>query len=185
MFDVWMRLLQAVEGSVLWLYCKAERTKHNLLARAAERGIAAERIVFAGAIPFELYLSRMTCADLFLDTFPYAAGATCNDALWVGLPVLTCVGETYVSRMAGSMLTTLGLDELVTTSLGDYERTALRLATDSGALADLRARLAAGRATSALFDIERFTRHLESAYARMMEIAVEGAAPTSFDISPT
>ena len=185
MFDIWMRLLHAVAGSVLWLYCKADRTKANLLARAAERGIAAERIVFAGALPFDLYLSRMTCADLFLDTFPYAAGATCNDALWVGLPVLTCVGETYVSRMAGSLLSTLGLDELVTNSLDDYERTALWLATDAGALDAVRVKLVAGRAASPLFDMERFTRHLESAYAGMMETAAGGAAPISFDVTST
>ena len=181
-FDVWMRLLQAVEGSVLWLYCKADRAKHNLLARAAARGIAAERIVFAGALPYDLYLSRMTCADLFLDTFPYAAGATCNDALWVGLPVLTCVGETYVSRMAGSLLTTLGLDTLVTDSLDAYERTALRLACDPAAMHGLRERLAAGRTSSRLFDMEAFTTSLETAFRRMAAGASEGAAPAAFDV---
>ena len=181
-FDVWMRLLHAVEGSVLWLYCKAERTKGNLLARAAERGIAAERIVFAHALPFDLYLARMTCADLFLDTFPYAAGATCNDALWVGLPVLTCVGETYVSRMAGSMLTTLGLDELVTTTLDDYERTALRLAREPDAMIELRDKLAAARASSPLFDMNAFTMSLEKAYELMLASATEGASPVAFDV---
>ena len=132
-----------------------------------------------------MYLSRMTCADLFLDTHPYAAGATCNDALWVGLPVLTCVGETYVSRMAGSLLTTLGLDELVTNSLGDYERTALRLATEDGALDALRAKLAAGRDASPLFEMGRFTTALEAAFARMLERHVAGEAPAAFEIEDT
>ncbi len=182
-FDTWMRLLWAVDGSVLWLYCKAERAKANLLARAAERGIAPERIVFAAALPFELYLTRMACADLFLDTHPYAAGATCNDALWVGLPVVTCIGETYVSRMAGSLLSTLGLDELVTTSLDDYERTALRLSTEPGAIDTVRSKLAAARMASPLFDMQRFTANLESAYAGMIEAAAAGIGPVSFDVA--
>ena len=124
----------------------------------------------------------MTCADLFLDTFPYASGATCNDALWVGLPVLTCVGETYVSRMAGSLLSTLGLDELVTDSLDAYERTALRLACEPDAMRALRERLAAGRTSSRLFDMETFTTSLETAYARMMACALGGDAPAAFDV---
>ena len=181
-FDTWMRLLQAVEGSVLWLYCKAERAKANLLARAAERGIAPERIVFAGALPFELYLTRMACADLFLDTHPYAAGATCNDALWVGLPVVTCVGETYVSRMAGSLLSTLGLDELVTTSLDDYERTALRLATEPGGTDTVRSKLAAARMASPLFDMQSFTKSLETAFAKMADRALAGAECIAIDV---
>ena len=181
-FGVWMRLLHAVEGSVLWLYCNAERTKGNLLARAAELGIGAERIIFVGALPFDLYLARMTCADLFLDTFPYAAGATCNDALWIGLPVVTCVGETYVSRMAGSLLTTLGLDELVTTSLDAYERTALRLACDANELRVLREKLAAAQASSPLFDMKAFTISLETAYGRMIASVLAGGAPTTIDI---
>ena len=183
-FDVWMRLLGGVEGSVLWLYCKAERTKRNLLARAAARGIEPARIVFAGALPFDMYLTRMACADLFLDTHPYAAGATANDALWVGLPVVTCVGETYVSRMAGSLLTTLGLDELVAASLGDYERTALRLATDTGAIEALRTKLATARAESPLFDMQSFTKSLESAYAAMVSRAAGGRDPAAFDLDP-
>ncbi|VVB43180.1 hypothetical protein RHAL1_00593 [Beijerinckiaceae bacterium RH AL1] len=182
MFDVWMRLLHAVDGSVLWLYCKADRAKRNLLARAAERGIAPERIVFAPALAFEPYLTRMTLADLFLDTHPYAAGATCNDVLWVGVPVVTCVGETYVSRMAGSLLSTLGLDDLVTTSLEAYERIALRLARDPEALRAVRDRLAAARADSPLFDMPRFTRHLEAAYAGMAATASDGREPAAFDV---
>ena len=183
-FAIWMRLLHAIEGSVLWLFCKAEKTKVNLLAEAERAGIPAERIIFAGHAPFDLYLARMVRADLFLDTFPYAAGATCNDALWAGLPVLTCVGETYVSRMAGSLLSTMGLDELVTRSLADYERVALDLATDTGKLKRLRDRLAAERNSGPLFDMARFTVSLETAYDRMAGIAAAGGAPAGFDVAP-
>ena len=182
-FDTWMRLLHAVDGSVLWLYCKAEKAKRNLLARAIEQGIDADRIVFAGAGPFEIYLTRMTCADLFLDTFPYAAGATCNDALWVGLPVLTRVGETYVSRMAGSLLATLGLPELITETLEAYEATALRLATDPEALNRLKERLHAARDESPLFDMRRFTAALETAYSTMAAASADGVAPATFDVA--
>ena len=180
-FDTWMRVLEAVDGSVLWLYARTEKAKANMLDRARHRGIAAERLIFAGAVPFETYLSRMTCADLFLDTFPYAAGATCNDALWVGLPVLTCVGETYVSRMGGSLLTTLGLPDLVTDTLEAYEREAIALARDPERIRALRERLANARATSTLFDMPAFAVSLENAYARMAREARSGRAPAAFD----
>ena len=126
-----------------------------------------------------MYLTRMACADLFLDTHPYAAGATCNDALWVGLPVVTCVGETYVSRMAGSLLSTLGLDELVTTSLDAYERIAFRLATEAGAIDVVRSKLAAARTASPLFDMQSFTKSLETAFAKMVDRALTGAEPVA------
>ena len=181
-FDTWMRVLAAVEGSVLWLYARTEKAKANMRDRAKRRGIAGERLIFAGAVPFATYLGRMTCADLFLDTFPYAAGATCNDALWVGLPVLTCVGETYVSRMGGSLLTTLGMPDLVTGTLEDYEREAIALARDPERMLALRERLARARATSALFDMPAFAASLEKAYARMARGARSGEAPVAFDV---
>ncbi len=181
-FDTWMRVLGAVEGSVLWLYARTEKAKANMLDRARRRGIAGDRLIFAGAVPFASYLGRMTCADLFLDTFPYAAGATCNDALWIGLPVLTRVGETYVSRMGGSLLTALGMPDLVTETLGDYEREAIALARDPERMRALRERLARARATSALFDMPAFAASLETAYARMAREARSGRAPAAFDV---
>ena len=175
MFDLWMRLLRRVEGSVLWLYCKTPRTMANLRERAEACGVDPQRIVFASVAHFDVYLSRLRLADLFLDSFPYNAGATCNDALFMGLPVLTLAGETYVSRMAGSLLTAVGLPELITSSPEDYEALAFRLATEPDFSAGLRQRLAGARDTSALFDMARFTRNLEAAFGQMYDQRV-GAA---------
>ena len=131
------------------------------------------------------YLARLRLADLFLDTLPYNAGATANDALWAGLPVLTCAGETYVGRMAGALLMAAGLPELVTTSLETYTARALQLATEPGRLAGLRQRLARNRSTMPLFEIERYTRDLEAAYTQMWEIWTAGRAPIAFSILPS
>jgi protein O-GlcNAc transferase len=180
-FDIWMRLLKAVPGSVLWLYTTNDLVKENLRHEASVRGVAAERVVFAQPAPMPEYLARLGLADLFLDTLPYNAGATANDALWAGLPLLTCAGGTYVGRMAGAVLTAAGLPELITTSLEAYESLALRLATEPGLLAGLRQKLTRNRSTVPLFDTARFTRNLEMAYRRMWEIwrAGEPAAPIS------
>ena len=127
----------------------------QLAPEAQARGVAADRLVFAPRLPAAEHLARHRLADLFLDTFPYNAHTTASDALWAGCPLLTIAGETFASRVAGSLLTTLGLPELITTGLDDYEALALRLATDTKQLADLRARLQANRATSALFNGEQ------------------------------
>ena len=142
-----------VEHIILWLYCKSPATKENLLRRAELRGISDDRIVFASFAAMDVYLSRLSLADLFLDSFPRNAGATCNDALWAGLPVLTCGGETYVSRMAGSLLTALRLPELITHSLEEYETMAVKLAAQPGELKSIRQRLTANRDLSPLFDM--------------------------------
>jgi protein O-GlcNAc transferase len=184
MFDTWMRLLLRVENSVLWLYCKSQQTIENLNRRAQAHGVPANRIIFASVAQFDLYLARLRQADLFLDSAPYNAGATCNDALWVGLPVLTCAGETYVSRMAGSLLTAAGLPELVTYSLADYEALAFRLATEPGLLRDLQHRLIRGRATAPLFDMARFTANLEHAYREMQDIRLAGETPRFIAVEP-
>jgi predicted O-linked N-acetylglucosamine transferase (SPINDLY family) len=140
-FNVWMRLLRAVPGSVLWLVAANPLVIDNLRCEAVRRGVAAERLVFAAPTGRPQYLRRLALADLFLDTFPYNAGATASDALWAGLPVLTCSGETYLGRMTGALLTAAELPQLITTSLEAYERLALRLATEPGLLAGLRQRL--------------------------------------------
>lgn len=183
-FAVWLRLLHAVPGSLLWIYATLDATKANLRARAREFGIAEERIVFAGNIPYEMYLTRMTCADLFLDTHPYGAGATANDALWAGLPIVTCIGETYVSRMSASLLTTMGLEELIHDTIESYEACALRLARDPQALRALREKLSTAKAGSPLFDMARFTHDLEAAYIDMAERSARGEQPRSFDVLP-
>jgi protein O-GlcNAc transferase len=165
--DVWMRLLAAAEGSVLWLLESNPLATANLRREAKARGIAADRLIFAPMLPNPEHLARFAIADLFLDTLPYNAHTVASDALWGGCPVLTCSGETFPSRVAGSLLRAVGLPELVTTSLAEYETLALQLAGDRDRLLGLRERLRQNRLTFPLFDSRQFTRHLEEAYAAM------------------
>lgn len=179
-FDVWMRLLNAVPGSVLWLLESREFVKDNLRREAQRRGVAADRLVFMPPLPLPEFLARFGLADLFIDTLPYNAHTTANDALWCGLPVLTCVGTTFAGRVAGSLLQAIGLPELVTNSLEEYEQLALRLATEPSLLAEIRAKLARNRPTAPLFDMARFTRAIEAAYRRMWERWCSGKEPQAF-----
>ena len=180
-FDVWMRLLVAVEGSVLWLAEAAAPASANLRREAAARGVAPERLIFAPYLEsVEAHLARLALADLFLDTLPCNAHTTAADALWAGLSVLTCAGTTFAGRVAASLLHAAGLPELVTHSIADYEALALRLARDPGALQGLRAKLARNRESSVLFDTARFTRNLEAAYREMVERRARGAPMESF-----
>ncbi|HJU15227.1 MAG TPA: tetratricopeptide repeat protein, partial [Stellaceae bacterium] len=181
-FDVWMRLLHAVPGSVLWLLEPNRLVASNLAREAEARGIASTRLVFAPRLPLPEHLARHRLADLFLDTLPYNAHTTASDALWAGLPVLTCAGDTFAGRVGGSLLQAVGLGELVTASLEDYEALALRLAGDAGMLTRLRARLAQNRQTFPLFDTERLTRNLEAAYLRMHQIRKAGGSPMAFSV---
>jgi protein O-GlcNAc transferase len=183
-FDIWLRLLQKVEGSVLWLLESNAAAAANLRQEAARRGIAPERLVFAGFAEPEDHLARQQLADLFLDTLPFNAHTTASDALWAGLPVLTCVGETFPGRVAASVLHAAGLPELITHSLVEYETLALKLATTPDLLAALKARLARTRLTCALFDTERFCRHIETAFAAMRERHRLGEPPASFAVVP-
>jgi predicted O-linked N-acetylglucosamine transferase (SPINDLY family) len=170
LFDIWMRLLQSVDKSVLWLSSMNAAAARNLAVEAQKRGVDPNRLIFAQFVPrVEDHLARLGVADLFLDTLPYNAHATAGDALFAGLPVLTCKGETFAGRVAASLLHATGLPELVTQSLDAYEALALRLASDPDMLANLKARLAQNRNTHPLFDTARFTRHLEAAYVHMWE----------------
>ena len=180
MFDVWMELLKAVPESVLWLLEGNRFAPANLRREAGARGVAVERLVFAPRMPLPEHLARHRVADLFLDTFPVNAHTTASDALWAGCPVLTMAGETFVSRVAGSLLRTIGLSELVTRSLDEYRALALRLAGDADLLGRLRAHLEANRDTSRLFDASRFARSIEEAYLTMREIYASGRQPRSF-----
>ena len=139
----------------------------NLQAEAARRGVAPERLVFAPRVPIGQHLARYAAADLFLDTFPYNAHTTASDALWADLPLLTCEGDTFASRVAASALTAAGVPELITHSLGEYQHIAATLAHDPAQLAGIRARLRSGRDTEPLFDTVRYTRNIESAYQQM------------------
>ncbi len=182
MFDVWMRLLQRCEGSVLWLQGGEAAVGENLRREARDRGIEPTRLVFARRLPYAEHLARYRLADLFLDTLPFNGGATVSDALWAGLPVLTCTGEAMAARMAGSLLHAACLPELVTNSVADYEAQALALALAPQRLAVLKSTLARGRDVCALFDTDRFRRHLEAAYIAMWERARRGEAPAGFAV---
>src|SRR5215468_3467951 len=181
-FSVWIRLLHAVEGSVLWLFRDDESAERNLRKEAQARGIDPARLVFAGRLPLEDHLARHRLADLFLDTLPYNAHTTASDALWVGLPVLTCMGNAFAGRVAASLLNAIGLPELVTHSIEDYETLALRLAKDPSLLEGYRNRLATNRLTHPLFDIDRFRHHIEAAYLQMWGIWQRGEQPRSFAV---
>jgi predicted O-linked N-acetylglucosamine transferase (SPINDLY family) len=184
MFDIWMRLLHRVEGSVLWLTQAVEGSEVNLRKEAAARGIDPLRLVFAKPILIDQYLARHRFADLFLDTLPYNAHATASHALWAGLPVLTCCGESFAGRVATSLLHAIGLPELVTYSLDEYEALALRLAADGSLLRGLRERLKQNRLRFPLFDTDRFCRHIEAAYITMWQYWQRGESPQSFRVEP-
>jgi predicted O-linked N-acetylglucosamine transferase (SPINDLY family) len=162
-FAIWMRLLAQVPDSILWLLASDDDATANLRREAAAAGIDPARLVFAPKVPQEQHLARHAAADLLVDTFPYGAHTTTNDALLAGLPVVTCAGETLVTRLAGSQLMAIGLPELVTHSLTEYEQLALRLAQDQQSLSSVRARLAANRRTHPLFDMARYARDFEDA----------------------
>jgi protein O-GlcNAc transferase len=169
MFDVWMRLLKATENSVLWLFQASSAAAANLRWEAERRGVSPDRLIFARKADAADHLARHRLADLVIDTLPYNAHTTACDALWVGVPVLTCIGTTFVGRVAASLLKASGLDELITQSVGEYEALALKLARDSSFLASFAERIAQNRNRCALFDTERSARHFEAAYRAMWE----------------
>lgn len=162
-FDIWMRLLAKVDDSVLWLLRSNEWAEANLRREAEARGINPDRLIFAGMIPHAEHLGRLQHADLFLDTFNVNAHTTASDALWAGLPVVTKVGRQFAARVAASLLTAVGLPELITTSEADYEALILDLATNRDKLDAIRAKLAANRLTQPPFDTVRYARDFESA----------------------
>jgi predicted O-linked N-acetylglucosamine transferase (SPINDLY family) len=184
-FDIWMRLLKGVDGSVLWLSEPNTAAKHNLRREAESRGLSPERLVFAPFLPaIDEHLARLKLADLFLDTLPYNAHTTASDALKVGVPVLTSPGETFAGRVAASLLQAVGLPELIAPSLSEYESLALKLAREPDVLARLRAKLEKARGTSPLFDVVRYTRHLEAAFAEMHERFQRGDVPGPIEVTP-
>ncbi len=177
-FDCWMRILKRVEGSVLWLTEGDQAAVAQLRQHASSRGIDAGRLVFAQPVPSTAaHLARHRAADLFLDTQPFNAHTTASDALWAGLPVLTCIGEAFPGRVAASLLTAIGLPELITTTLADYENLAVRLAAEPRELAQLRQKLACNRPSMPLYDTPRFARNLEAAFVQVYERSQAGQPP--------
>lgn len=179
-FDIWMRLLDAVAGSVLWLFSASELALSNLRKEAAVRGVDPHRLVFAPRRELPDHLARLTLADLFLDTLPYNAHTTASDALWAGVPLVTCMGTTFPGRVASSMLHAVGMPELVTTSLQEYEALARKLATEPPLLRSMRDKLARNRPVCPLFNTARLARHLESAYETMWDMWQRGEPPRAF-----
>jgi len=183
-FEVWMRLLRNVQGSVLWLLSGNATAEANLRREAQLRGVESERLVFAPRIGAEDHLARHPAADLFVDTFPCNAHVTASDALWAGLPILTCAGRSFASRVAASLLRAMNLDELVTDSLEEYERRALEFASNRALLQRVREKIAQNRRTAPLFDTDLFRKQIESAYITMYERQRRGERPQGFTVEP-
>jgi predicted O-linked N-acetylglucosamine transferase (SPINDLY family) len=183
-FDIWMRLLQRVEGSVLWLRCDRPAAQDNLRQAARKRGVDPARLIFAPRASLEDHLARHGVADLFLDTQDYNAHMTGVDALLGGLPLVTCTGRGFIARVATSVLHAAGLSDLVTASVADYEVLAFTLATDPEKLRAVRARVDHARQHAVLFDTDRTRRHIEAAYRTMVEIARSGDSPRAFAVAP-
>lgn len=181
-FGIWMRLLRRIPGSVLWLLSGDEAARDNLRREAESRGVAADRLIFASFLPFGQHLARYALADLFLDTFYYGAHTTAADALWSGLPVLTCLGRTMAARQAASIVSAAGLQDMVVASHGEYETMASRLANQPAELATIRRRLLESRKRAPLFNTEGRVRELECAYEMMWQRHLAGLPPDSFTV---
>lgn len=181
-FDIWMRLLKQVPESVLWLFEPNALVKNNLRREAQERGIDPDRLIFAPGLLLDKHLARHVHADLFLDALPINAHTTASDALWAGLPVLTCAGNTFAGRVAGSLLRAAGMEEMITSSWAEYEAKALQLAQNPAHLKTLRDKLQNEKMKTPLFDIERFTKNIESAYLQMWRRYQQGEKPSGFSV---
>lgn len=181
-FSVWMRILQAVPDSVLWLLKDEPETEANLKRQASMAGVDASRLIFAERRSIPEHLARHMLADLFLDTLPYNAHTTTSDALWTGLPVLTCMGQSFASRVAASLLNACGLTELITESRADYEKLAIKLARHPTKLATIRAKLIANRDKHPLFDTVRYAKNLETAFETIIQLANDKKPPESFTV---
>jgi len=176
-FTVWMQILKVVDGSVLWLLVSNDETAKNLIKEAEKLGVNKNRLVFANYVPVEEHLNRIKCADLFVDNLPYNAHTTASDALRMGLPVLTCLGKSFASRVAASLINAVGLPELVTNSQEEYEALAIELATNPKQLKLIKDKLAKNLPSAPLYDTPLFTKHLESAYKTMYDRHHEGLEP--------
>jgi predicted O-linked N-acetylglucosamine transferase (SPINDLY family) len=181
-FDSWMQILKGAANSVLWLFEENAIAPSNLQREAAARGIDPQRLIFATPMPHDDHMARLQQADLFLDTAPYNAHTSASDALWIGLPLVTRIGDTFAGRVAASLLTAMGVPELVTSSVEAYEALAIELAGNPERRAAIKRKLAANRPTAPLFDTARYTRHIEAAYVAMYERWQAGLPPTDIAV---
>jgi predicted O-linked N-acetylglucosamine transferase (SPINDLY family) len=183
-FSCWMRIMKRVPGSVLWLLEDNPSAAASLRRHAGSAQMQPDRLVFANRVTPPEHLARHRRADLFLDTLPYNAHTTASDALWAGLPVLTCTGDAFAARVAASLLSAVGLPELITSTRQDYEDMAVALATDPQQLRGIRDKLAHHRLTAPLFDSQRFTKHLEAAYIAIHRRYLAGLLPDHISLGP-
>ena len=181
-FDSWVRILKAVDASVLWLFQDNPTAAANLRKEAKQRGLDPNRLIFAARMDLPEHLARHKAADLFLDTRPYNAHTTASDALWAGLPVLTCMGESFASRVAASLLNAIELPELITETQADYEALAIELATNPAKLNEIKEKLERNRLTTPLFDTALFTTHIEAAYSQIYERYQADLAPENIKV---
>ncbi len=181
-FDGWMRILKAVEGSVIWLFEDNSTVPENLYKEAESRGVDRGRLVFAKPMKPEEHLARYRLADLFIDTLPYNAHTTASDALWAGLPVLTCMGKSFASRVAASLLTAIRLPELISHTQEEYEAMAIELALNAEKFSEIKRKLENNRLATPLFDGKLFTRQIEAAYAEMYSRHQAELAPANIYI---
>ena len=168
-FHIWIRVLKKINKSVLWLLEDNIKTSENLKKEAIKNGINPERIIFAKRMPIEEHLSRHNCADLFIDTYPYGAHTTCSDSLWANLPVVTLIGETFASRVAGSVLNSINMQELITHTKEEYENLIINLATNLEKLNHIKNKLSLKKLTEPLFDTKLYTKNIESSYVKIYE----------------
>jgi len=168
-FDIWMRLLKKVKGSVLWLYQSNKYSAENLIKEAKKRNVDPNRLIFANNLPLKKHLARHALGDLGLDTFNYNGHTTTSDALWAGLPVITKIGESFAARVSASLLNSIGLPELITYNENEYEEKALYMARNPDELIRLKSKLARLRETSPLYNSELFTRDLENKYIKLVK----------------
>lgn len=178
-FDSWARILKRVDHSVLWLMAEGEDVRQNLRNEIAKRGIAPERLIFADRIPSAEHLARMRLADLFLDSLPYNSHTTASDALWVGLPIVTLQGQSFAARVASSLLTAMGLPQLITHSAEQYENLAVEIATNPRMLTEIKNTIGANKQETPLFNSALTTQQIEAAYEKMVEQKLSHLPPTS------
>jgi protein O-GlcNAc transferase len=181
-FDVWMRILKSVEGSVLWLFVDNAVAIANLRKEAERRGVSADRIIIADRLPMPEHLARHKLADLFLDTLPYTAHTTCSDALWAGLPVLTLIGESYPARVSAAILNSMGLPDLITNTQEEYEFKAIEFGNDADKLWEIRERLSKNKLTSPVYDVKKMTKSVEAAYEAMYDRYCNDLLPDNIEI---
>tara|TARA_E500000331_G_scaffold102702_1_gene99533 strand:+ start:8 stop:655 length:648 start_codon:yes stop_codon:yes gene_type:complete len=167
-FDIWMRLLSKIKGSVLWLYQSSEYSEENLINEAEKRNVDPKRLIFATRLPLKKHLARHALGDLALDTFNYNGHTTTSDALWAGLPVLTKIGESFAARVSASILTSIGLPELITYNETEYEKRALKIANNHDELLRLKTKLANLKDKSPLYNSELFTKNLEYKFEELV-----------------